>query len=94
MKADLVDGEKRVFQVGPKEEDAVLIIKQSNKSHKADGEYYCIQDKCSHFGFSLSKGLLMGEKIVCPLHNAVFSIAYGRAENGPVFDGIRTYKIK
>lgn len=28
-KANLKDGEKRVLQVGPKEEDAVLIIKQS-----------------------------------------------------------------
>jgi hypothetical protein len=30
-KADLKDGEKRAFQIGPKEEDAVLIIKQGKQ---------------------------------------------------------------
>ena len=64
----------------------MLVIKQN-------GKYYCIQDKCSHFGFSLAKGNLFGEKIVCPLHHAVFSIETGRPEAGPIFDGLQTYKV-
>lgn len=58
-----------------------------------DGKYYCIQDKCSHYGFSLSKGMLFGEQIVCPLHNATFSIVNGAVETGPVVNGIQTYKV-
>lgn len=37
--------------------------------------------------------MLFGEKIVCPLHNATFSIKSGLPETGPVFDGVQTYKI-
>lgn len=91
--ADLKNGEKRAFQVGPKEEDAVLIIKQSKMWSYADDKYYCVQDKCPHFGFSLAKGSLFGEKIVCPLHHATFDIKTGLNETGPIFDGLQTYKI-
>ena len=75
------------MQVGPKEDDLILLVKEG-------GEYYCLQNKCSHFGFALNKGLLVGDKLICPLHNATFDIKTGRAETGPVFDGLETYKVE
>lgn len=36
---------------------------------------------------------MFGEKIVCPLHNATFSIKSGKVETGPIFNGLQTYKI-
>lgn len=67
---NLQEGEVRELQVGPKLEDTVLVIKY-------EGKVYCTQSKCAHFGFSLAKGLLFGDKIICPLHNAGFSIKTG-----------------
>lgn len=61
--ADFQEGEKRSIQVGPKEEDSVLVVKYDNK-------YYCLSNACPHFGFGLSKGPLFEDKITCPLHMA------------------------
>jgi nitrite reductase/ring-hydroxylating ferredoxin subunit len=79
--ADLSDGQMKEVQVGEKEDDAVLVA-------RIDGKYYCIQNKCSHFGAPLGKMLLYGDKVTCDWHGAVFSVKTGRAEQGPVFDGL------
>lgn len=84
---NLQDGEMKEVQVGPKVEDTVLVMKYQ-------GEYYCTQSKCSHFGFSLAKGTLVGDKIMCPLHNAGFDVKTGQPEQGPVMDGLKTFSVK
>jgi nitrite reductase/ring-hydroxylating ferredoxin subunit len=63
MDADFAEGEKRSVQVGPKEEDAVLVA-------KIDGKYYAVSNSCPHFGFSLAKGTMFGDKVSCSLHMA------------------------
>ena len=61
---------------------------------KEGGNYYCLQNKCPHYGFALHKGLMVGNKIVCPLHNATFDVRTGRNETGPIYDGLQTYKVE
>jgi nitrite reductase/ring-hydroxylating ferredoxin subunit len=78
--ANLQEGETKTIQVGPKEDDLVLLVKQ-------DGKYYCLQNKCSHYGFPLNKGLVVGGLVICPLHNATFDVKTGQAETGPVYAG-------
>lgn len=45
---------------------------------RVDGRYYCIQAKCPHLGGDLSKGVLNGTIIECPLHHSRFDLADGR----------------
>ncbi len=44
------------------------------------GEFFAVQDACSHNGESLSKGVVnyLGE-IICPWHNYRFQLGTGRA---------------
>jgi apoptosis-inducing factor 3 len=84
---NLQEGEVRELQVGPKPEDTILVINYQ-------GEIYSTQSKCAHFGFNLAKGLLVGDKLICPLHSAAFSIKTGQEDQGPVFNGIRTFKVE
>ena len=84
---NLQEGDMKEIQVGPKPEDTVLVVKYQ-------GEYYCTQGKCSHFGFPLAKGLLVGDKVLCPLHNAGFDIKTGHPEQGPIIDGLKTFPVK
>ena len=53
-----------------------------------------MQSQCSHFGFNLANGILVGDIILCPLHSAGFSIKTGEAAQGPIFDGLQTYKVE
>lgn len=84
---DLREGEVRELLVGPKPEDTILVINYQ-------GEIFSIQSKCSHFGFNLAKGLLVGDKIICPLHNAAFSIKTGGEDQGPVYNGLKTFQVE
>lgn len=38
---------------------------------------YAVQDKCTHLGASLSKGLHNNEKVECRLHGATFDLKTG-----------------
>lgn len=84
---DLKEGEVRELLVGPKPEDTILVINYQ-------GDIFSIQSKCAHFGFNLAKGLLVGDKIICPLHNAAFSIKTGGEDQGPVYNGLRTFQVE
>ncbi|MEO8474211.1 MAG: Rieske (2Fe-2S) protein [Chryseolinea sp.] len=58
------------------------------------GQFYAVQDACSHHGESLSKGIVnfMGE-IVCPLHHYRFELSSGRATDSSCPDLI-TFDLK
>lgn len=73
--------------MGPKILDTILI-------YEYQGNIYATQSKCSHYGYSLAKGLLIGDKILCPLHNAGFNIKTGEPEQGPIFAGLQTFPVE
>ena len=83
---DFLEGQMREIQVGATDKDTILIV-------KIDGELYACGSKCSHFGAPLSKGMLFDDRIYCPFHLASFSAKTGYPDNGPMMDGIPTYKI-
>lgn len=60
---------------------------------KVDGKYYCVSNKCPHFGAPLGKGPLFSDKIFCPFHNAAFSVIDGQAEGGPMLNGIERFEV-
>jgi naphthalene 1,2-dioxygenase system ferredoxin subunit len=37
---------------------------------------------------------LVGDKVLCPLHNAGFDIKTGQPEQGPIIDGLKTFPVK
>jgi len=45
---------------------------------KHDNEYYCVEDKCGHFGEPLAKGKVKDKKIFCPVHNISFDLNTGQ----------------
>ena len=58
-----------------------------------DGQYYAIDDTCTHAEASLSEGFLDGHEIECPLHGARFDIRNGDALSMPAFQGVKTYPV-
>jgi 3-phenylpropionate/trans-cinnamate dioxygenase ferredoxin subunit len=58
------------------------------------GKFYAFEDHCSHRGAQLSKGLLMGNVVVCPLHGSQFDVTTGLKIYGPAHGPIKTYPVK
>ena len=50
---------------------------------KVDGEYYCIDDVCTHDGGPLGEGPLVGHCLACPRHGAQFDVRTGQPVTMP-----------
>ena len=59
-----------------------------------NGEYYAIEDVCTHDGGVLTGGPVEGDEIVCPRHGARFSIRTGDALSPPAFEPTATFPVK
>jgi len=59
-----------------------------------DGEYYAIEDQCTHDGGTLTGGALDGEQIVCPRHGARFSIKTGAVLTPPAYEPLATFALR
>lgn len=54
-----------------------------------NGNYYAINNKCTHMGGDLSKGTLQGIVLTCPRHSSRFDVTTGKALSGPKFGPIK-----
>ncbi|MBM3998854.1 MAG: non-heme iron oxygenase ferredoxin subunit [Planctomycetes bacterium] len=58
------------------------------------GEYYCIDDVCTHDGGPLGHGSRDGFAIVCPRHGAKFDIRTGKALTMPATVDTPTHEVE
>ena len=59
-----------------------------------DGDFYAIEDVCTHDGGPLAEGELKGDEVECPRHGARFSVRTGEALCMPAVEPIECYKVK
>lgn len=59
-----------------------------------DGQYYCLDDVCTHDGGPLGEGELNGKSIACPRHGAKFNICTGKAETMPATEDTRSHQVQ
>jgi 3-phenylpropionate/trans-cinnamate dioxygenase ferredoxin subunit len=59
----------------------------------AEGQYYCVDEMCSHEDYSLYFGCIQGKRIKCSLHGSYFDLASGQPLNEPAECPIRTYPV-
>jgi 3-phenylpropionate/trans-cinnamate dioxygenase ferredoxin subunit len=60
----------------------------------ADGQFYAIDDVCTHDGGPLDQGSLQGFNIECPRHGAKFDVRTGKVTALPAIIPIGTYAVK
>ena len=60
------------------------------------GEFYCLDDVCTHDGGPLSEGDLdaTASTIACPRHGAKFDIRDGRAVTMPAIQSTASHEVK
>ena len=60
------------------------------------GEYYGLEDRCSHDDGPLCEGEFDVETgvVVCPRHGANFDIRSGRALTLPAYEPVETYPVR
>ncbi|MGH8743592.1 MAG: non-heme iron oxygenase ferredoxin subunit [Burkholderiales bacterium] len=59
-----------------------------------DGNYFAIEDVCTHDGGLLTGGVIDGDQIMCPRHGARFSIKTGEALSAPAYEPTATFPVR
>lgn len=81
---DIPPGQCRAFDV----DDRMIALVN------LDGEFYAIDNICTHAYAELSEGRIVGDEIQCPLHGARFSIRTGAVTAPPAFEPLNTYSVR
>jgi 3-phenylpropionate/trans-cinnamate dioxygenase ferredoxin component len=59
-----------------------------------DGQFYAIEDICTHDGAELASGTLEGDEIICPRHGARFCVKTGAVKSPPAYENIACFPIR
>lgn len=62
--------------------------------YNLDGEYFAIEDLCTHDGGDLSSGWVEDGCAVCPRHGAQFDIRTGKVMSPPAYEDIHAFPIR
>jgi 3-phenylpropionate/trans-cinnamate dioxygenase ferredoxin subunit len=81
---DLADNEQKLVLVGGAR---VLLI-------RSEGQYFAVQNRCTHDDESLLGGMVRKCTIVCPIHGARFRLRDGRPFGPPAFESLQTYPVR
>ncbi len=75
----------------------VLGLEINNKKillAQVNGNYYALDNKCTHMGCQLSKGKVLGETVICPCHGSTYDLKTGNFVKGPPKKPEPTYELK
>jgi 3-phenylpropionate/trans-cinnamate dioxygenase ferredoxin subunit len=59
-----------------------------------DGQYYAIEDQCTHDGGELADGELIGCEITCKRHGARFDVRTGRVTKPPALVDVPAFEVR
>ena len=61
---------------------------------RSQGEYFAIENMCTHEFSPLQGGTIAQCMIACPLHGAQFDLRTGAAMGAPAYDPLTTYPVR
>ncbi len=62
--------------------------------YNIDGEYFAIEDVCTHDGGELASGVIEGDQVVCPRHGARFCVRTGDALSAPAYEPTAKFPVR
>jgi NADPH-dependent 2,4-dienoyl-CoA reductase/sulfur reductase-like enzyme/nitrite reductase/ring-hydroxylating ferredoxin subunit len=81
---DLKDGEMKEVEIAGLK---ILLTRLA-------GRFFAIGGECSHFGGPLAEGVLRGEEVTCPWHQARFLVKTGDLVNPPALDAMASFQTR
>ena len=59
------------------------------------GQFYALQNDCTHAAFPIGEGDLVGEGVIeCPGHGSQFNVTTGDVLQGPALEALETYEVE
>ena len=60
----------------------------------AGGQFFAIDDVCTHDGGGLAGGEVQDHQVICPRHGARFCLRTGQALTPPAYEPVRSYPTR
>ena len=83
-----------VAEIGEGQSISVAVGRRMVAVARSDGEFFAIEDICTHDGAELSGGTVEGGQIICPRHGARFCLRTGQALTPPAYEPVRVFATK
>ncbi len=83
-----------VAEIGEGQSISVAVGRRMVAVARSDGEFFAIEDICTHDGAELSGGTVEGGQIICPRHGARFCLRTGQALTPPAYEPVREFATK
>jgi 3-phenylpropionate/trans-cinnamate dioxygenase ferredoxin subunit len=80
-------------ELKPGQGKSVRVGDRSIAIFNVNGEFFAVDDSCTHMGAPLAKGMLAGKSITCEWHGACFDLQTGAALEGPTRGDLQSYKV-
>ena len=93
----LADGFVTVARVGEIPEGGVKVVRVDDQAiavFNVGGEYYALDDVCTHDGGPLAEGPIDAHVVECPRHGARFDIRTGAVLSLPATVPVPTYSVR
>ena len=84
----------QVDEIKPGERMVVEIGRRWIAIFNVDGQYYAIEDRCTHDDGPLAEGVLTGTTIECPRHGACFDIRTGAVLSPPAMVDVPAFAVR
>jgi 3-phenylpropionate/trans-cinnamate dioxygenase ferredoxin subunit len=81
---DVPDPGKMVFEI---DERLIVLV-------HVGGDFFCIDDVCTHDGGPLGDGQLCDHQLACPRHGARFDVRSGKALTMPATEDTVAHQVK
>lgn len=81
---ELLPGQMKMAQV---EGEQILLA-------NVEGNYYAINNLCSHAEGPLSEGVFEGEEVECPWHGSRFNVTTGQVVRPPAYEAQALYQVR
>jgi len=87
---------QKLCGVNDLEENQTIVVEIKEKNilvTKINGEFYAVENNCTHENLPLNGGQVYEGQIQCPHHGARFDIKSGKATQFPAVMELKTYKV-
>ena len=84
----------KVSELSPGEKKLVEVDDIPVALFNVNGEFFAIEDVCTHDGGPLAEGELNGDQIECPRHGARFNVCTGAVLCMPAIEPVECYEVK
>ena len=84
----------KISEISPGNEKQIDAVGKAIALFNLKGQFYAIDNSCTHVGGLLASGEIIDDDVICPLHGARFNIPTGKILGPPARENISTYKIR